>query len=143
MILKLTFDYICIPTLFLKKDGDIVKTSIHPSIHPSVCPSANRSVCPPHYLLLNQWAEFYQTSYITCPYGKRVCKSNIIFPCICLCVSCPCICLSCYLLLNHWVECVQTCYITFPHGKGLFFCVSVIPSIHPFIIHPSVHHALS
>ena len=59
----------------------------------------------------------------------RVCKSNIIFPCI----RRPSICLSCYLILNHWVEFNQTCYITSPHGKGML-------EQHYFSMCPCVRH---
>ena len=62
-------------------------------------------------LLLNHWAEFNQTCYITSP----VCESNIISRC----VHRPSICPSRYPLLNHWAEFNQTCYITSPNDKGM------------------------
>ena len=34
--------------------------------------STRPPVCPLRYLLLNHWAEFYQTYYITFPHGKVV-----------------------------------------------------------------------
>ena len=49
------------PHAILKKsDGDIVSAPIRPSVRPS------------RYLLLNHWAEFYQTCYTTSPNGKGV-----------------------------------------------------------------------
>ena len=72
------------------------------------------SVCPSRYLL-NHWAEFYQTYYITSPYAQGVREQYFMR----LCVRRPSICLSRYLLLNHWAEFNQTCYTTFPHGKGV------------------------
>ena len=57
--------------LFLKSDGDIVDASIQPSVCPSAC----------HYFLLNHWAVFYQTCYITLPHVKGV-WDHIIFLCI-------------------------------------------------------------
>ena len=93
------------------------------------------SVCLSHYLLLNHWAEFYQTCYITSPHGKG-------FHFLCLCMSMPrrpAICPSCFLLLNHWAEFNQTCYISSPHGKGVWdqhyfsvppsFCASIHQSL--------------
>ena len=35
------------------------------------------SICPSNYILLNHWAEFNQTCYITVPCGKGECDSNI------------------------------------------------------------------
>ena len=87
--------------------------SIHPCIcHPSICLSC---------YLLNLWAEFNQTCYITSSQG---CVRAIFFPCL----HRPSICPSCNLLPNHWVEFNQTCYITSPHVRvcesNIFFpCV--------------------
>ena len=67
-------------------------------------PSVRRpSICPSRYLLLNQWAEFNQTCYITppthtSPLMVRVCESNIIFPCVRRLSICP----SRYFLVNRW-----------------------------------------
>ena len=81
----------------------------------SVSPWVRRlSICLSHYFLLNHWAYFNQTSYITSPHVS-LCESNSFFLCIC----CPSICLSSDLLLNHWAEFNQTCYITSPHGKAV------------------------
>ena len=92
-------------------------------------------MCPSRYLLLNHWAEFNQTCYITSPNGKG-CDSNIIFPCVR-----PSICPSRYLLLNHWAEFNQTCYITSHHSKGVrelhYF------SVRPSGVCPSVRHTIS
>ena len=60
-----------IPTLFLSY-GDIVNASIRPSVSPFVRPS----VCTSRYLLLNNWAEVYQTCYITYPHSKGVQEQN-------------------------------------------------------------------
>ena len=72
------------------------------------------SICLSCYLLLNYWAEFNQTCYITSPHSKGVQEQHFF-----LCIHCPSICPSCYLLLNHRAEFNQTCYITSPHGKGV------------------------
>ena len=91
---------------FFKKAMGILLTP--PSVHPSVCPS--------RYLLLNQWAKYYQNCYITSP-QVSVCESNISFLCVRSCVCRPAICLSHYLLLNHWAEFNHNCYIISSHGK--------------------------
>ena len=70
------------------------------------------SICQSRYLLLNHWADFNQTCYITYPHGKGVQEQHYFS-------VCPFICPSRYLLLNHRPEFNQTCYITFPHGKGV------------------------
>ena len=88
-------------------ESNIIFLCVHASI---CCPS----ICLSHYLLLNHWAEFSQTCYITSPHGKGV-REQHFFPC----VHRPFICLSHYLLLNHWADFNQTCYITSPHGKGV------------------------
>ena len=62
----------------------------------------------------------------------RVCKSNIIFPCVCH----PPICPPRYLLQNHWAEFNQTCYMTFPHGKGVRAQYNF--SVHSSFIHLSI-----
>ena len=65
--------------LLLKKgDGDIMNTSIHPSIRLS------------HNLLLNPLAEFNQTCYITSPHGKGVGEQHY-FSIYCLSVR-PSVC---------------------------------------------------
>ena len=94
-----------------------------------------RSICPSRYLLLNHWAEFNQTCYITSPRGKGV-QEQLYFS-----VHLP-ICPSRYLLLNHWPKFNQTCYITFPHGWDcesniIFQCVCAS------VICPPVCHAIS
>ena len=94
------------------------------------------SICPSHYLLLNQWVEFNQTCYITFPHGKGLQEQHYFL--LRSSVWCPSICPSCYLLLNHWVEFNQTCYITFPHGKGVWeqHYFSTCPSgILPSVLH--------
>ena len=78
-------------------------------IFPCICCP---SVCPLRCLLLNHWAEFNQTCYITFPHGKNVQEQHYFS-------ICPSgICSSRYLL-NHWVEFNQTCYIISPHGEGV------------------------
>ena len=72
------------------------------------------SICLSQYLLLNHWAEFNQTCYITSPHGKGVWEQHFFFP-ICLSGICP----SYNLLLNHWAQFNQTCYMPSPHGKGV------------------------
>ena len=88
---------------------------------PFICLSIHPSVCLSDFLLINQWAEFNQTTYYMIffsvhPFGElllntgwnltkfatllplvaRMCESNIIFPSL----WCPSICLSHYLLLT-------------------------------------------
>ena len=94
-----------IPTLFWKVMG-ILWTA------PSVCLTDHPSVCPLCYLLLlNHWAEFHETCYITSPHGKGV-QENIILLCVHLCIYRLSTRLSYYLFLNHWVEFHRNCYIT-------------------------------
>ena len=54
--------------------------SIYLSIRPSKRPSVHLS----RYLLLNHWAEFYQTCYITSSHGKGVQEQHYF---LCACVS--------------------------------------------------------
>ena len=81
-----------LPLFFLKKATGILLTppsvrpsdrlSFHPSNRPTVRPQVecisvflkvmDTSVCPSRYLLLNHWAESYQTCYITSTPGKGV-----------------------------------------------------------------------
>ena len=89
------------------------------------------SICLSCYLLLNHWAKFNQTCYITSSHGKGVRKQHYFS--VCLSVHHPPICPSCYLLLNPWVEFNQTCYITYPHGKG-------VHEQHYFSMHTSSVH---
>ena len=60
-------------TLFFKSDGDIVNASGH------------LSVCLSRYLLLNHWAEFYPTCYITSPHGMGVREQHYfsVHPSVC------------------------------------------------------------
>ena len=105
------------------------------------------SICLSHYLLLNHWAEFNQTCYITSPHGKGVqeqyyfsvrsssvhlsvtlsppkplgrIQSNLLhhFPLWLGCARAT-LFFRVSVLLNHWAEFYQTCYITSPHGKGV------------------------
>ena len=99
------------------------------SIHPCV---GHLSICLSHCLLLNHWAKFNQTCYITSPHVKGVGEQHFFFLCTCH----PSIGLSCYLLLNLWAEFNQTCYITSPHGKSVqeqhYF------SVRPWSVHLSI-----
>ena len=84
------------PCFFKKNNEDIVNASI--------CPCVRLS----HYLLLNHWAEFYQTCYITFPYGRGVQEQHS-------CVRLSSVHLSVTLSpLNHWAEFSQICCITYP-----------------------------
>ena len=104
--------------------------SVHPSVHPSVCPSC--------YLVINHWAEFYQTCYITFPHRPAratlfsshpsVHPSSVYLSVI-------------YLLINHWAEFKQTCYITSPHGKVVQHYFSMRASVRASVVCLSVHHA--
>ena len=69
-----------------------------------------------------------------------MCKSNIIFSCVCLHPSSVHLSVI-LLLLNHWMVFNQTCYITFPDGK---VCKSnfIFPCVCP-CIRPSVRHVIS
>ena len=122
---------------------------VHPSIHHAIssyiternltkfATSWRPSIGP--YLLLNQWAQFNRTCYMTYPYGKCVREQNY-FPSVRPSGVRPSVC---YLLLNHWVHVHQTCYMTSPHGKSVrskiifpsvcpcpFFTMSVRPSLY-------------
>ena len=46
------------------------------SVRPSVRSSSCQSICPSRYHLLNHWAEFYQTCYISFPHGKVVLEQH-------------------------------------------------------------------
>ena len=75
------FLYICIKhetillsRRFWKKEIGILRTppSVRLSVRPSDRPTGRLSVCPSCYLLLNYWAAFHQTCYITSPHYKGV-----------------------------------------------------------------------
>ena len=55
----------------------------------TVCLSAS----PSHYLLLNQWAEFNQTCYMTFPHGKDVQEQ---------------VCLAVHLSIHHTISNIST-----------------------------------
>ena len=103
--------------------SSIIFLCVHPSVRPSSV--VRPFVC---HILLNHWAEFNQTCYITSPHGKGVREQHCF-----LCVRSPSICPSRYLLLNHWAEFNQTCYITSPHGKN-------VREQHYFSVRPSSVH---
>ena len=95
------------------------------------------SACLSRYLLLNHWAEFYQTCYITSPHGKGVREQHYFSVRLSVHLS---VHLSVKLSppYNHWVEFNQTCDITSSQGKGVweqrFFSVrpSTLSCIHLF-----------
>ena len=123
------------------------KKKIDGLIYKRLCPSVRQSVRPPRYLLLNHWAEFYQTCYITLPHGTGVCEQNN-FPCARPSAR-PCVHLSVRhaLILNHWAKINQTCYITSPHGKGVreqhYFFSCARPSVRTSVVSLSVRTAIS
>ena len=91
-------------------------------------------VCPSRYLLLNHWADFYQTCNITSPHG-RVCESNISFLCVRPSDVHPFVC---HTIASKTAEFNQSCYISSRHVKVVreqyFF--------HAFV-RPSLRHAIS
>ena len=58
-------------------DYEIVNASVTPSVCPPAHPSACLSIC-----LLNYWAEFNQTCYMTSPHGKGVLEQNYFSVCL-------------------------------------------------------------
>ena len=99
-------------------------------------------VCLSRYLL-NHWAEFYLTCYITSLHGKGVREQHYIS--VRPCVRRPSTCLSHYLPLNQWAEFNQSFYITSSQGKVVReqYYISVRPSsVRAFVVHPSVRHAI-
>ena len=123
-------------------ESNIIFPCVRACIHrPTVCLSC--------FLLLNLWAEFNLSCYITSVHGKGVRQQHYfsvrpaglatatLFFCASIspCIHRPPICSSHHLLLNHWVEFNQTSYISSPYGKSvreqLFsvfpsFCASVV-----------------
>ena len=87
-----------------------------------VCPCVRRPhfLCVSHYLLLNHWAEFNQTCYITSPHGKNVLEQHYFS----LCPS----------VLPSSVHMSVTVSPPKPLGNIIF------PA---FVVRPSVRHAIS
>ena len=109
-------------------------------------------------LLLNHWAEFCQTCYITSPHIKRVQKKHYFFLCVRPSVRPSSIHLSVILfppkpldgiqqnLLYHftsWLGCARATFFSVrPSYIHLFVMLShyffMCPSIHTSVVHPSV-----
>ena len=112
-------------------ESNILFLRVRPCVHLSVTSiSVTR--------LLNHWADFNQTCFITSSHAKGMRGQNYFFPCVRRpCIRRPSISLSRYFLLNHWAEFNQTCYFASPNGKDvqeqLYF--SVRPSMFPSIRH--------
>ena len=68
--------------LWLKKAmgyWECLSLSVRPTDRPCVRLAIHPSICPSHYLLINLWAEFCQTCYITFPHGKGVQEQHYFF----------------------------------------------------------------
>ena len=110
--------FYCLSSRFSKK-----RWGYYEHFHPSVC-----RWC---YLLLNHWAEYNQTCYITSTHGKGV---QYYFS-VRLSVR-PLQRPSSYLLLNHWGEFNQISR----HGKAVWeqHYFSAHASVHPASVHLSI-----